>query len=198
MNAMKKMRWVVGLGLIFLLVLATNSIDKGNYNKIKSSLVSIYDNRLVAIELLYRMNDKLSEYHLAMHKQYASGMETPVSLPITDLNILMDQYAQTFLTSAEEKKFEQLREEIARLEDMQTGLMNGSTTLSEVSRELEEISKVFDSLLEIQMREGKSQMAISQQAMDVIDLFSNIEMVVLVVLALLIQFVIIYKSREKS
>ena len=72
-------------------------------------------------------------------------------------------------------------------------------TVIEETRELLSIVVVdLDDLSQIQMREGRMQMAISQRAIDVVELFTQIEIYLLIFLAIAIQLVIIYQPAKKE
>lgn len=43
----------------FFLVLATNLVDRSNFNRIKNSVISIYEDRLVAKGIIFDMNDTI-------------------------------------------------------------------------------------------------------------------------------------------
>ena len=42
-----KLKWLLIIGVVFALVLATNLIDRRNFRNINDSVVSIYQDRLV-------------------------------------------------------------------------------------------------------------------------------------------------------
>ena len=56
----------------------------------------------------------------------------------------------------------------------------------------------LDDLAEIQINEGSRQMSISKRAIDTVELFTQIEIFILVFLAVLIQVIVMYNPKEKS
>jgi len=61
------------------------------------------------------------------------------------------------------------------------------------------ISEVKDNLYDlskIQLDEGKKQMSISEKAISSVELFTQIEIYILIFLAILIQIIVIYKPKD--
>ena len=52
------------------------------------------------------------------------------------------------------------------------------------------------SLSAIQLEEGRKQVSISKKAIDVVELFTNMEIYILIFLAVLIQIIIIYSPKK--
>ena len=60
-----KIKWFVGVLGVFLLVLATNLIDKNNFIRVEESVDNIYNKRLLAKELLLDISLKFHKKELA-------------------------------------------------------------------------------------------------------------------------------------
>ncbi|GAL70380.1 hypothetical protein [Jejuia pallidilutea] len=56
----------------------------------------------------------------------------------------------------------------------------------------------LDELSEIQINEGKRQMSISQKAIDTVELFTQIEIYLLVFLAIVIQIIVMYNPKQNK
>jgi hypothetical protein len=52
----------------FFLVLATNLVDRSNFNRIKNSVISIYEDRLVAKGIIFDMNALVNQKQVALLK----------------------------------------------------------------------------------------------------------------------------------
>jgi len=48
-----KAKWILGILMVFVLIIATNLIDKNNFLKVRDSVVTIYEDRLVAKDLIF-------------------------------------------------------------------------------------------------------------------------------------------------
>ena len=58
MNLLNKIRWFLAVSLVFVVVLATNLIDKNNFEKVEQSVDNIYNERLLAKEILLELATK--------------------------------------------------------------------------------------------------------------------------------------------
>ena len=65
MTLFEKVKWVLGILLIFVVVLTTNLVDRGNFNRIKNSVVTIYEDRIVANDLIFEISTLVHEKELA-------------------------------------------------------------------------------------------------------------------------------------
>ena len=75
---------------------------------------------------------------------------------------------------------------------VQSKFAQKSTLNSQISNVKENL---YD-LSEIQLNEGKKQMSISKKAIDSVELFTQLEIYVLIFLAIIIQIIVIYKPKE--
>jgi hypothetical protein len=58
MNLLNKIRWFLAVSVVFVVVLATNLIDKNNFEKVEQSVDNIYNERLLAKEILLELATK--------------------------------------------------------------------------------------------------------------------------------------------
>ena len=65
MNVFTKLKWFTAVLGVFLIILATNLIDKKNFLKVEKAVESIYNERLLAKELLLSVSIQFHEKELA-------------------------------------------------------------------------------------------------------------------------------------
>jgi len=58
MNLLNKIRWFLAVSVVFVVVLATNLIDKNNFEKVEQSVDNIYNERILAKEILLELATK--------------------------------------------------------------------------------------------------------------------------------------------
>jgi len=58
MNLLNKIRWFLAVSVVFVVVLATNLIDKNNFEKVEQSVDNIYNERLLAKKILLELATK--------------------------------------------------------------------------------------------------------------------------------------------
>jgi len=60
MTFFNKIKWTLGILMVFVLIVTTNLIDRNNFVRVKDSVVSIYEDRLVAKNLILEFMKNLS------------------------------------------------------------------------------------------------------------------------------------------
>lgn len=194
-----KVKWVLGILIVFVLIITTNLIDRSNFVRMKDSVVSIYEDRLVAKSLIYDMSKAVQEKELAFVTADADFYTSENTKVNKEIEVLLGRFGETELTKTERKVFEDLISNFEKLKVSEIACVESDFTVIEETRELLSIVVVdLDDLSQIQMREGRMQMAISQRAIDVVELFTQIEIYLLIFLAIAIQLVIIYQPAKKE
>ena len=194
MKLYTKVKWVLGILMIFILIIATNLIDRNNFVRIKDSLETIYEDRLVAKDLIFKISKSVQEKELALAKldsTFYLGRNKQVNI---DIETAINTFEGTKLTKKEAKVFNDFKNNLAVL------IESENSTPFEKSSYNSKILNVKENLYalsEIQMNEGKRQMSISKRAIDSIELFTQLEIYVLIFLGIVVQVIVIYKPKEK-
>lgn len=198
MSVFNKIKWISGVLLVFFIILATNIIDKDNFNRIRSSIVTIYEDRIVASDLIFEMSLLVQQKEIALLSQDTLFFKEENERVNGEIQQLIAKYEETKLTKEEKRIFEDLKIQLEKLEKEENA--DGSlalhaneklfSTINEVVRNLHDLSKV-------QLKEGQREMARSNRAMETIDLFTQIEIIILVLIAVLIQVLILYNPKPK-
>lgn len=199
MTILNKAKWILGIVLVFLLILSTNLIDQNNFQKVKDSVVTIYEDRLVVKGLLYDLANLLHKKEIAfLTKDSVYYHETNESIH-DSMDELIGLFNNTSLTYEEEKALDKFILNLEKLRKLDNGLSSDDLTNDEIwLSQMNTVKRYLDELSKIQIKEGNKQFNISQKAMDVVDLYTEIEIYFLIFLALLIQFIIIYSPRKKK
>lgn len=199
MTFFDKVKWVLGVLIVFVLIIATNLIDRGNFSRMKDSVVSIYEDRLIAKSMIYDMSKAFQKKELAFvtsNSEFYASENTKIN---KELEVLIGRFSETRLTKTEQQVLNDLIENFDKLRVAEKACVESEFTSTEQTRDLLSVVVVdLDELSKIQMTEGRRQMAISQRAIDVIELFTQIEIYLLIFLAIAIQLVIIYKPTKQK
>lgn len=198
MTSYDKIKWVLGIVLVFGLIITTNLIDKNNFIRVRDSVVTIYEDRLIANDLIYKMSNAIQEKQLALAVSDSTFFQQQNASVNARLQRHISRYEETKLTPEEGRVFAALKENLQALAQAESAWgrsdLKGET---EISNQIREIRGNLDDLSEIQLNEGSRQMSISKRAVDKVELFTQIEVYVLVILAILIQIIVMYKPRAK-
>ncbi|MGB3799904.1 MAG: hypothetical protein WA952_08800, partial [Lewinella sp.] len=185
-------KWVLGILVVFLLVLATNLIDRQNFQDVRESIEAMYADRLIAQNLLFRMSKVIHEKELAYADLDPAALAIRLSDQEGDMSTALDRFAATRLTEQERFEFDRLQENLGRLASLENALIDGEVERKTVKQALLGVRQSLDDLSAIQVQEGRQQLLLGQRAINSSDLFAQLEIGALVVLALAIQVIILY------
>lgn len=201
---MKKVKAIAALILVFLLVLATNVMDNNHFAVVKRTLTTVYEDRLVAKDHIYKLSKQLQKKRLALHKAEVEEIQQINATANDSINKIIETYSLTKLTDREAEYLNILQKDLKQLFNKEKQWIDASETmisdeaLDAASQHYDGINKVLDTLSEIQLKEGKRQINYSNRAIANSDLMSKIEIAVLIAIGIVIQILIVYKPSRKS
>ncbi len=196
MAFLNKLKWILGILVIFALVLATNLIDRSSFKRVNDAIVTIYKDRLVVSEMLFKMNNLLHDKELAVAKEEQIYFNSENETGKKEIEGILGKYEETKLTADESRIFEALKSELDKLDKFEKGFRNGDFSNStEFNKVINECEKLICELSDIQITEGGRQVKMSKKDLGTVDLFTQIEIYILVLLAIAIQVVIMYQPK---
>lgn len=194
---MKKIERIVALVLVLILVIATNVMDNTNFKIVEDSAKSIYEDRLVAYDLTYKMHTEVANRRLALAQNNISNFKSATERFDGSIEQLISQYAKTKLTQGESDRFDILKTQFTNLKKVEEEYMNfanneqARTQYANVVKQTSEIFESLSTLASIQLDEGKRQLKRTKQAVSSSNMLSTIEIVSMAIIGLLIVFLII-------
>ena len=199
MSFFNKIKWILGILIVFVLIVMTNLIDKNNFVRVRNAVVTIYEDRVVASDLLFDLSKALQEKEMAAALADTTFFNNRSSQLDKNIIGLVSRFEQTKLTTKEKKTLNNLKSDFEILKSSESVLVSSNfsekilffNTISDIQENLYDLSK-------IQLREGKRQMSISNKAVDKLEIFTQIEIYLLAFLAIVIQIIIIYTPKKKE
>lgn len=199
MTFFNKIKWILGILLVFVLIAITNLIDRNNFIRVRDSVVTIYEDRLVAKELIYEMSKSVNAKEIALVSKDSVFFKEKNLKVNTQIKGFLSRFEQTKLTSEESKTFEDLKSNFNSLFNSEHNSLDQNSENSSASLALiSDIKDNLDDLSKIQISEGSKQLAISKKAINTVELFTQIEIYLLVFLAIVIQIIVIYNPKAKQ
>ncbi|MBS3739569.1 MCP four helix bundle domain-containing protein [Mesohalobacter halotolerans] len=194
MKFYNKIKWVLGITMIFVLVITTNLIDRNNFVRVKDSVVNIYEDRLVAKNLIYKISKAIHKKELAILKNDTTFYQVDNRGINQNIKSNIESFEQTKLTLEEADIFKDLKSDLEQLKGVEKKYINQKfKNNSKILNLLSNINSKLDDLANIQLNEGSRQMSISKKAIENVELFTQLEIYFLIGLAILIQIIIIYR-----
>ncbi len=194
MTVLSKIRWVASILLVFTIVLITNLIDKDNFRKLSDAVTTIYEDRIVASDLIFEMSRIIQAKEIAVVTGDTAFFQSKNDALNRETDVLIEGYEETKLTKKEQFVFDQLTEELKTLRSQEQKFQGELT--GDLQKSLDSINGHLYDLAKIQLQEGRRQVFISDQAKYTLDLFARGEIIFLIIVAILVQIIILYKPKK--
>lgn len=192
-----RIRWAASILLIFFIVIATNLIDRENFSRLSYSVKTIYEDRIVASDLLFEMSMLVNEKQIVIVTKDSLSFEGRSEHANRSLVDLMTRYEQTKLAEREKVVFSRFKEELIKLKQAEEVYFSSDQTeTTSLIKSIGRITEHLYALSKIQIEEGKRQVGISNRAMDKINLLTKGEIIFLVIIAVLVQILILYRPKK--
>ena len=196
-NFRQKFNLALALLAVFFLILATNLVDRRHFETAQEALTSVYEDRVVAQHYIF----EISTIVYQKEQQFIENNTNKWSVE-NDARIeeLMEKFAGTKLTTSERRQFESLKEHLTTLERIETkyrenSINNNTQVIPEIFKY---IKNDLNDLAETQILESKSKMFLAQKSLNTTNLLSNLELGLLIIVGIAIQFVIFYRIKKTS
>ncbi len=196
-----KLNIVLGLVAVFLLVLGTNRIDQSHFNTAQEALTTVYEDRVIAQDYLYKMSllNRLKE------EQYRNdAAQSTIERTNKEFQELIEAFAQTKLTIKETEYLSNLRSTFQTISEQERAYFASNNTdrsllnMSKLaSRDLQDLQQVLNGLARIQLSESKNITSSAQKSLSMNNVVSWLEIGVLIAIGILIQYIIFYRTKKK-
>lgn len=152
MTFYNKIKWILGILMIFILILSTNLIDRTNFIRVKDSVVTIYEDRIIANDLIFEISKSIHEKEIAvvtLDTTYFNQSNLKVN---NEIQNLISRFELTKLTAEESKIFNELKSNVQSLIDSEALFVNSNFNMgTEVSRYISKVKYNLSGLSKIQL-----------------------------------------------
>ncbi|MEX1190804.1 MAG: MCP four helix bundle domain-containing protein [Brumimicrobium sp.] len=194
MTFFSKLKFIIGAFIILLLILGTNLIDRSNFIRVKKSLISIYEDRLIPSEILYNISDELHHIKSNLLTSNSSIQSDDIQNRIDILDSLIIKFDETSLVRKENELFSRFQLKLNAIDERfnQSNLNEKNIIIEQIDKSLIDVKQ----LNKIQISEGKKQLKKGERAVKSIEFYTEIEIYMLIALSILILVLIIYKPKK--
>lgn len=178
--------------IVFLLVIATNRLDKKRFDTLNNSLTSVYEDRLVAKGYLYELNNIFHEEEKLLAGNYNAK---DLANYHNSVQSIIEEFKSTRLTNQERTEFNNLQDSFKELKGLENSLTasNTDSVLPRIKLKLNRIQNNLDDLALIQLSEGESLTKFAQNSLNMSSTMSKIEIAIIIIIGFVVQFIIFYK-----
>lgn len=196
MNLYNKIKWVLGILMVFVLILATNLIDRNNFIRVKDSVVTIYEDRLIASDLVFEMFKLFKKKEIALKLSDTVFFNQENDIINGNIDNLILRFERTMLTPEERIIFKNLKTNFETLKSIDSNFLASNFKNKSTQEDIIiNINKNLHDLSKIQLTEGRRQMSIGRKAISSVEFLTQMEICLLIILAIVIQIIVIYKPK---
>ncbi|WP_421893320.1 MCP four helix bundle domain-containing protein [Marinoscillum sp.] len=199
----QRIRMGLAMLVVFLLILATNLVDRRYFNVVQKSITTVYEDRLLAKDYIYKISRQLQEKKDFLAIEDKAQVKKKIIQANDSIQILTTKFAATRLTDHEAILFESLKKNLDELYDHERRWSLGASfgkeglTAETIDNTFQAIYGDLDALAKIQIEEGKNEIIISTETINTSNLISRLEIVMLVIIGVLIQLLIFLKPLSR-
>ncbi|MFI8380025.1 hypothetical protein [Leeuwenhoekiella sp. NPDC079379] len=193
----KRVNAILALSIVFLLVLATNRIDRKHFEVAQNSVKEVYNDRVVVQDYIFSISNALFKKRLALKDSLIKLQHLKEN---ENIRILLSNFKETKLTIAEARHLDKLQinfDRLIELESQNSQQVIDTTVLkSKISQTLQAMQINLTDLSKIQIQESKDLTFNAQKSLDFSELLSNLEIVFLIITGIAIQFILFYRVKK--
>lgn len=197
MTTFGKIKSVIAVLVVFLLILATNIIDKDNFARIEASVENIYEEQLMTKDAIRDLTNLFHEKEVAFLKKDTVYFKLKREVANSEIDALLANCASGDVNRKEGVILDELCDNSVKLFAMERSDADFFTNDADAYyNRLIVIEEAIDKLGQIQMEEGRRQKMVSRDAMESTKLFSRIEVYLLIAIAIAVQIIILYPTKK--
>jgi hypothetical protein len=174
--------------MIILLVFITNRLDKKHFEDVQDTITAIYDDRVVAQYDLFQLTNLIYGVQFRIQEMEFVSLDGNV-----ELERILSEFSQTTLTKKESTVFGRLKENLDKLSDSEVITRSPATDIT-----FERIHQNLEDLAAIQVRESNSLKIRAQDSLDSNLLISNMEMILIIIFGIVLQFVLFSGGKRRK
>jgi hypothetical protein len=199
MKSSQKVSWFLAIAAVFLLILMTNLIDRKNFSRIEESVDNIYNERLLAKELLLDISIRFHKKELAYalnDTNYLASKNQKINSEITNS---LKMFERARATRSETAILNELNENHSKLIELEAASTLDEKLYSQKCADL--FAAINANIVELaseQVLEGEKQQSLARDAVNTVKLFTKMEIYILVFLGIFLQIIVlvIYKPKK--
>lgn len=195
MSLFNKIKWILGIAVVFILVITTNLIDRQNFMIIEASIQTIYADRIIAQDIIYDISKEVTQREIAYAKLDPNRLIANNINSDSRIEEYIKLFSATKLTTKEKMFFDRLKKSLNDLKATETSFTPGQESAGKLKTDIMAVREQLDELADIQVQEGKRELYESKKALNSAELFTQLEIAALIIMAILIQIIVIYTPK---
>lgn len=179
--------------MVFLLILATNLIDRDNFARVEESVENLYEGEILTKGRILELSILIHEKEIELIKQDSSDFTINSALN-ENIKELIDGCSENLDSKNEEKSLNDLKSSCDDLFALENNLADRELLFNQI----EIIHFNIKDFSDVQVEEGRKEKLASRDAVASAKLFASIEIYLLIFLGIIIQFIVLYRPKKSS
>lgn len=197
MTTFAKVKSIAAVLVIFLVVLATNLIDKDNFERVELSVEKIYEEQLLTKDAIINLTNLIHEKKVALITQDTNYYNLKANICNKEIASRIEDCKRGFTNRKEGYILNDLKDNCNLIFDMEKSQSEiYSVNKIEYYNRIGFIEEEIGKLAAVQLKEGKRHKFISREAIASAKLFARIEIYLLIVIAIAVQLIILYPAKK--
>lgn len=192
----KKLKWTAALLIVFLLIIATNLVDRQHFRRVKESVVAMYEDRLVVKDLIFELKLLVDQKKLALlteNEEFFADQNKQVN---DSIDALVERFYATQLTAEERDYLNSFVEKTETLRPIEERVYTDLQAEEQLAKSLYALESDLYVLSKIQLSEGKVQLMKASKSVNAMDYLTNLELIALIVIAVFVIFIWVYNPKS--
>ena len=192
----KKLKWTAALLIVFLLIIATNLVDRQHFRRVKESVVAMYEDRLVVKDLIFELKLLVDQKKLALlteNEEFFADQNDQVN---DSIDALVERFYATQLTAEERDYLNAFVEKTETLRPIEERVYTDPQAEEQLAISLHALESDLYVLSKIQLSEGKVQLMKASKSVNAMDYLTNLELIALIVIAVFVIFIWVYNPKS--
>ena len=182
------------LGIAFLLVFGSNRLDKRHFNTVQNTVNSVYKDRVVVQDFIYRLNNIVHKKQMLLKEEQSLKVNESQNEQVVTI---LDDFSATKLTSKESALLQQLKVTFTALMDVEkSGYKAPDDKKNSLAiKKLDQIQTNLNGLAEVQLNESGQLTQLSNKSLNMNILMSKLEIGFLILIGI-IMLVLVFGPRK--
>ena len=197
MSVFTKIKWVLAILAVFFLILSTSLLDKNAFARIEETVDNVYNERLLAKEVLLDIAIKFHKKEMAYSLNdsvYLRNENDAINAEISRSLKMFDRFEST---RNEDRILSSLNRNHDKLIKLESNLKAKGTLYSPQCADLfAAINNDIVDLAAEQVVEGSRQNLIARRAIEEVNMYTRIELYILIFIGIVLQVIILYNPKK--
>ncbi|MDW3210609.1 MAG: MCP four helix bundle domain-containing protein [Reichenbachiella sp.] len=197
----QKVKAASSLAIVFLLVLATNLLDRNHFSELQESFSSVYKDRLLVENYIFKLSGLVHQKHMLLHSSEENIMSSNDQLKINQkIDALLVEYEKTKYTAKETRLFQEFKTKLLDVRELESQFQKDSNSITlrgEIEKKHLQLITLLEGLSNIQMEEGERLINQSNDVIKTSHSISRIEIIILICMGIFAQALILASKTLK-